>query len=202
MKNKILILIFKSIIVVILIALVSSCYGSYITKYHRIHPTNPNFSIAHLEKPSLDSLIISSIYEYYSFWIGDNDFNSKRREYYQLISESKLYDGTPSKVSSFIRFYKNGNISFMYRYKDSIINKNTFNPLRGELGKLRVSEDSNILITEQFTQVGQSLTYVRGKLKIKGDTIHQIEKTAGRYRHHVYVRKDIHEGYLNWEANW
>lgn len=177
----------------------SCCVGNAgrVNEFGRFHPKKPNFSIDYLDNPILDSIVINSIYELDSFWLGKPEFYSSLKQKYQPI-----YPSQPELIS-FIRLYNNGDISFMYRYKDSVINRDTFNPLKGDFGKLKVENIQDELITERYSfVVGNSGEYLKGKIKMLKDTIYLIEKVANYYQHHYYIRKDIPKAYLVWEANW
>ena len=140
------------------------------------------------------------IYDLYAIWFGGEDFDSEERRNYNIISKYRDYKENEEKFIDFIRFYDNGNISFFSRNKDSSLDKEMLNPLKGAIGVYNVEEE--IIILQRYGAVGHGGRYINGKAIIKGDTLHVIEKVLNYDEHSIFIKRKVPDSILDWKADW
>lgn len=180
-----------------------SCLNFYRNSKGGLRPKEVRFNLTKNQSLSkiyqIDTL---NVYELYSTWMGDYDFNSKRKEDYTIISEYRYYDGTKANLRMFLRFYSNGNLSYFHVENEVELNKEMFNPAKGSIGVYAF--DENDILLEMFHVPNYQGAYTKSKARIVDDTLHLINKRSGQYtgKHNIFVKREVPSTYLDWKSDW
>jgi hypothetical protein len=155
------------------------------TSYNRAKK-NFEFSADELKSVGIDT---SDIYKAYSSWIGSYDFDSNERKNYSKREDVRDIYGSPPTQNEFIKFQSEGKIDFYYLSKEIPMTNDLFQQNSGLTGVYDIHKD--VIHIKRYLGIGHGPKLVRGKIKIKGDTLHLIEKGGGYNFHVYYIKTDF-----------
>lgn len=193
----------KIILICVLALSISSCLNFHKNTEGILRPNKINFKLSKKQNLSEPYLIDTlCVYELYSTWLGDYNFDSKRKDDYLLIEKYHYYDGTLANFKTFLRFYNNGNVSFFHVENEPVLGEETFNPAKGVIGVY--SFDNNDVLIEEFSFRGHEGQYLKSYARVKRDTIHLISELSGYYtgKHQIFIKREVPKAYLNWKSDW
>ncbi|WP_323028416.1 hypothetical protein [Gelidibacter japonicus] len=193
----------KIIAILIITLSISSCLNFYRNSEGALRPKKVEFKLDKNQDSSKTCTVDAlSVYELHSTWLGDYDFNSTRKDDYNLMEEYRHYDGSLANFKTFLRFYKNGNLSFFQVDNESELNKEAFNPSKGIIGVY--SCNYNGILIEEFSFRGHQGEYLNSKARVNGDTIYLINELSGYYtgKHNIFIKREVPLIFLDWKSDW
>lgn len=180
----------KIVLILLLIVLTEvSCNTWYITKEGGFRPVKPNFSSLILDSGCGNDLIdIDEVYRLYESYLGDYDFFSEKREYYESVSSNE----NAEEPIAYIKFYEDCKYRrfFVKKSNSKSLRINDFNTRKGTLGVFSFIND-DLINMEEFMNIEGSGKYIKGKAMIYGDTVHVIMKIYNQISHNIYIKQNI-----------
>lgn len=143
------------------------------------------FSDHEISSVSIDT---TAVYKLYSSWTGDYKFNSKTKENFYIANEVKDIYGNKSASAEFVRIHKNSKLDFYYYPNSDTLDCNLFEKNSNNIGIYDIHNDQ--IYTKRFLGIGHSGKLIRGKVLVKEDTLHLIEKRLGRTHHNKYIKTE------------